>query len=144
MEQLLRTLLQIPEAAEAADALEEGRYPVAITGLAAIHRAQLAAALAWKERKIPVVLCSDEGEAARMAADLHALTGMEPLTLLPRELHRSSGAVTSRQWEHRRIAALYQLASGSRLPLVATVEAMLQKTCPPDVMRGAALTLRVG
>ncbi len=144
MEQLLRALLQIPEAAEAAAALGEGRYPVAITGLAAIHRAQLAAALALSTGKTPVVLCSDEGEAVRMAADLQALTGAQPLVLPSRELRPAAVAVTSRQFAHRRIAALYQLASGSRAPLVATVEAMLQKTCPPAALRAAAIRLELG
>ena len=59
MRQLLQAILQIPEAAGAAQALREGRQPVAITGLAAIHRALLAAALAMDAGRVPVMLCAD-------------------------------------------------------------------------------------
>ena len=81
MEQLLRALLALPEAREAAQALREGPCAVAITGLAPIHRSQMAAALSLAAGKPPVVLCADEGECARMAEDLRSLTGREVLTI---------------------------------------------------------------
>ena len=50
MEQLLQTLLRIPEAGALAAAVEGGRCPAAVTGLAPVHRAQIAAALAQNNR----------------------------------------------------------------------------------------------
>ena len=144
MEQLLRAILQIPEAAEALAALKANQSPVAITGLAPIHRAHLTAALSAAAKRSPVVICSDEAEAGRMAGDLAALTGTAPLLLLPRELWHSPGAVTSREWEHRRIAAFYRLASGETPPVVATAEALLQRTCSPQALRDAAISLTCG
>ena len=105
MQQLLRAILQVPEAAEAAQALREGCRSVAVTGLAAIHRALLAAALALDTGRVPVLLCADEGEARRLSGDLEALTGQTPLLLGARELYRPAGAVSSREFDHRRIAA---------------------------------------
>src|SRR5699024_6806430 len=137
MRQLLQAILQIPEAAEAAQALREGRQPVAVTGLASIHRSLLAAALAMDTGRTPVLLCADEGEARRIYGDLEALTGETPLMLCARELYRPAGSISSREFDHRRIAALCRLAAGETPPIVATAEALLQRTAPPEALKNA-------
>ena len=78
MEPLLRALLKIPEVAEAAAGLAGGHGPVAMTGLSPIHRAQVAASLALETGRPLVMVCAEEGEAARLAGDLQALTGRAP------------------------------------------------------------------
>ena len=118
MEALLKAILQIPEAEECVRLLEEGTTPVALTGLAPIHKAQLAAAMAWRMDRPLAVICADEGEAQRLAADLEILTGREALRLFARELYVRPGAVTSREFAHRRIAALCRLGAGEGRVLV--------------------------
>ncbi len=143
MEQLLQTLLAIPEAGALAAAVEGGRCPAAVTGLAPVHRAQIAAALAAETGRPLVMVCSDEGEAARLAADLEILLGRRSLRLFARELFVRAGTVISRQWEHNRIAALYALGRNSGAPIVVcTAEGLLQKTSPR--LHAAALTLTAG
>ena len=137
MEQLLQTLLRIPEAGALAAAVEGGGCPAAVTGLAPVHRAQIAAALAAESGRPLVMVCSDEGEAGRLAGDLEILLGRKPLKLFARELFVRAGTVISRQWEHGRIAALYELGrehpQGAAAPVVvATCEALLQRTSPPS------------
>ena len=63
MEQLLQTLLRIPEAGALAAAVEGGGCPAAVTGLGGVHRAQLAAALAAESGRGLVMVCADETEA---------------------------------------------------------------------------------
>ena len=75
MEQLLQTLLTIPEAGALAAAVDGGACPAAVTGLAPVHRAHIAAALAAETGRPLVMICSDEGEAVRLAADLEILLG---------------------------------------------------------------------
>ncbi len=144
MEPLLRTLLTIPEVAEAAADLRQGLAPVAITGLSPIHRAQIAAALALETGRPLVMVCAEEGEAARLMGDLQSLTARQPLSLSGAELYIRPGAVTSREWEHRRIAALYDLAEGRGKVVVATAEGLLQKVPERERFRNMALTLRQG
>ena len=144
MEQLLQTLLRIPEAGALAAAVEGGGCPAAITGLAPVHRAQIAAAVAAESGRPLVMVCSDEGEAGRLAGDLEVLLGSRPLRLFARELFVRAGTVVSRQWEHSRIAALHQLAAGAGRAVVCTAEGLLQKTSPVPRMREAALTLEAG
>ena len=144
MEPLLRALLKIPEVAEAAAGLAGGHGPVAMTGLSPIHRAQVAAALALETGRPLVMVCAEEGEAGRLAGDLQALTGRTPLSLYGTELYIRPGAVTSREWEHRRIAALYDLAEGRGQVVVATAEGLLQKVPERRPFQSAAITLKLG
>ncbi|MBD5162594.1 MAG: transcription-repair coupling factor [Oscillibacter sp.] len=149
MEQLLNYLLRIPEAEALAAAVENGGCPAAVTGLGAVHRSQIAAAVAHRTGRPLVMVCSDEGEAGRLAGDLEALMGRSDapahvLRFFARELFVRAGTVISRQWEHNRIAALYELAAGGTPVIVATAEAMLQKTSPPQRLREAVLTLEAG
>ena len=112
-------------------------------------RAQIAAALAAASGRPLVMVCSDEGEAGRLAGDLEILLGRKPLKLFARELFVRAGTVISRQWEHGRIAALYELGreqpQGAAAPVVvATCEALLQRTSPPSRLQEAAMTLELG
>jgi len=144
MREFLRRIAALPEAAETIAAIGDGRSPVALTGLAPVHRASLAAALRQELRRPVAVICGDESEAQRMAGDLCVLTGETPLRLCSRELYIPQGAVTSREWEHRRIDAFYRLSRGEGEVLVATAEGLLQRTGDPEVLRESVLPLKLG
>ena len=149
MDRLLQALLTIPESEALASAVESGGCPAAITGLGAVHRAQIAAAVSHRTGRPLVMLCADETEAGRLAGDLETLLGKAEkparvLKLFARELFVRAGTVISRQWEHSRIAALYELTGGENIVVVATAEALLQKTSPPRRLREAAITLENG
>ncbi len=132
MKMLLNILDRVPEFARLAAALESGRSPAEVSGLSPVHRAHFAAGL-LERLGVPVVLvCADEGECARLAADVTALTG-EPATLLgAREFLFHPGAVASKQWEHQRLAAFHAMAQGGVRLIAATVEGLLQRTLPPE------------
>ncbi len=144
MLQFLEALLNIPEIASLAEAVENGGCPAAVTGIAGVHRAQLAAAAVARAKRPLVMICADETEANRLAGDLAVLLGRAPLKLFARELFVKAGTVISRQWELERIAALYELSRDRAVPLVCTAEGLLQKTSPMEQLSGAAMTLSVG
>ena len=144
MELLLKKLLEIPEAASLAEAVEKGGCPAAVTGLSSVHKAQIAAALARGTGRPLVMVCTDEAEAGRLAGDLETLLGVPALRLYARELFVRAGAVASRQWEMARIGALYEMAQGQGRLLVCTAEGLLQKTAPAKRLRDSAITLEVG
>ncbi|MDE7243692.1 MAG: transcription-repair coupling factor [Oscillospiraceae bacterium] len=145
MEQLLQTLLTIPEAGALAAAVESGACPAAVTGLAPVHRAQIAAALASDANRPLVMVCSDEGEAGRLAGDLEILMGQTPVRIFARELFVRAGTVISRQWEHNRIASLYALCREEPPAVtVCTAEGLLQKTASAAVLQNAVITLELG
>ena len=53
-------------------------------------------------------------------------------------------ATVSRQWEHRRLDLLWRLRRGELPCLVATVEALQQRTLPPQVLDSACTVLEPG
>ncbi|MBE6962236.1 MAG: transcription-repair coupling factor [Ruminococcaceae bacterium] len=144
MEAFLKILNTIPEAAELVNCVEKGGCPVAVTGLAGVHRAQIGAAVTAAAQRPAVFICGDEREAHTLTADLAALTGRQPVLLLTREWQFRPNAVASRGWEQARLAALYALAEGKADAVVTTVDSLMVRTMPPELLRSCAMRLTVG
>ncbi|MBQ0037998.1 MAG: transcription-repair coupling factor [Clostridiales bacterium] len=144
MEHLLREIIQMNEAQELLQYIAQGDCPVSVTGLGPVHRAQMAAALAKSTARPLLMLCSDEKEAARQAADLTLLTGCEAVLVPERERQLRPAVDTSHQWEHRRLQALYCLSQGEGQVVVTTVGALIQRCIPPQVLTRAVQKLAVG
>ena len=144
MNGLIRQLLTLPQLKELVAGIGgRERYSV-VTGLSPVQRAAVAAALADETDRPLLMLCADEQECRRQAADLRALTGQEPVLLPAREWQLRPTAAYSRQWEYRRLWALYRLSQRDRRVVVATAAAMIQLCLPEQVLRDTAFTLEVG
>ena len=131
------------ESARLTELLGQGKSPLALSGLSAVHRAYLTAVLRRRTGRPTVLVCADEGEAARMAGDLAALLGAEVPVLPGRDLQFHPGAA-SRQWEHRRLQVLSALSRGEVPVLAATLEGLLLRTLPPEVLSRSVFQLTVG
>ena len=139
---LLTTILnQLPELRTLLAAMDSGACPIALSGLSPIHRAHFAAAIRRETGRPVLLVCADEREGARLCADLAAFSGEAPQLLTAREFVFHDNTTASRQWEHRRLAVLRALADGTAGLVVATVEALLQRTLPPEIFHRACLTL---
>ncbi|MDD4715156.1 MAG: transcription-repair coupling factor, partial [Oscillospiraceae bacterium] len=88
--------------------------------------------------------CPDEGEASRLAADVCAFSQKPAAVLSAREFTFYDAATVSRQWEHRRLKTLYDMAEGHVSFVAATVDGLLQKTMPKHVLLDASILLRQG
>ena len=144
MKELLQLLDHVPEFGQLLANLENGRSPVAVTGLSPVHRAHFAAGLGDRTGRPVVLVCADENEAVRLAADYTAFTGTPATLLTAREFLFRDGATASRQWEHRRLAAFWQMSEGNAPLIAATVEGLLQRTLPPELLREYTVTLEAG
>ena len=125
------------------EALGQGKSPLALSGLSAVHRACVGAALRQDTGRPLVLVCADEGEAGRLAGDLGAFLDREVPVLPGRDLQFHPGAA-SRQWEHRRVELLSALARGEVPVLAATLEGLLLRTMPPAVLSAFTRQLSVG
>ena len=125
------------------DTLGQGKSPLALSGLAAVHRACLAAALREDTGRPLVLVCADEGEARKMAGDLAGFLGLDVPVLPGRDLQFHPGAA-SRQWEHQRLEVLAGLSRGEVPVLTASLEGLLLRTLPPEVLDAAVMDLSVG
>ena len=144
MKLLTAAINRIPEFQQLLAAVEAGRCPVALSGVAAVHRAHIAAGVGVVAQRPVVVVCGDEGECDRMARDLAAFVGQPVPVLTPRSFTFHNVASVSRQWEHKRLALFRKLEAGEIPYLVATVESLLQRTIPPAVLDRCCKTLAVG
>ncbi len=122
---------------------EAGRFPVLITGLSGVHRAVLAAGLSEREGAQLVVLCPDDTAAEGMAADIYALTGERAVMLFSRDFTFYPAEAVSRNEEHRRIAALKQLADGAKFAII-TAAGLLQRSMTRAALANNTLELRTG
>ena len=144
MKLLTAALNRIPEFQQLLSAMEGGRCPVALSGVAAVHRTHIAAGVGLITQRPVVLVCADEGEGERLARDLAAFTEQAVPVLTPRSFTFHNVASVSRQWEHRRLDLLHKLGAGELPYLVATIEGLLQRTMPPAVLEQCCVTLTVG
>ena len=144
MEQFLKKLQTLPEVSELIRRIEDGGCPAAVSGLQPVQRACVGAAAAAGSGRPAVFLCGDEREVQILAGDLETLTGARPVTLLGREWQFRPGAVGSREWERSRLAALYALSRGETAAVVATADALMARTLPPEMLRTLSFTLETG
>ena len=144
MELLTAAVTRLTEFEQLCAAIEGGACPAAVSGVAAVHRAHMAAGVALTTQRPIVVVCADEGECRRMARDLASLTGKSVPVLpgRPFTFHRS--AAESHQWEQQRLALLDGLNRGSVPVLVAAVESLLQRTMSPETLEGCCAHIAVG
>ena len=140
---LLNTLLKALPEYQALKNYSEHNIPCAITGLGAIHRAHMTAALHQDTGRQVLVVCQDDLATARMAEELSGFLGEKPPVLPARELCLLGGTV-SRGWEQQRLGMLYQLTQGGYPVLLASAEALSLRTMPPSVLGGNTVSLVTG
>ncbi len=144
MDALLSALRQLKEWQEIDRALSGGDSPALLTGVSPVHRAQLAASLAAKRHAPLLALCADEKEGMRLAADLRVLLGKEPILLPERDPQVHSADAMSREWEHRRLAALWRIANEDSPAVVVTAVSAAQYCMPRQALLDRTMTLSVG
>lgn len=140
---LLNTLLKALPEYQTLKERSEQNTPCAITGLSAIHRAHMTAALHQDTGRQVLVVCQDDLATARMAEELSGFLGEKPPVLPTRELCLLGGTV-SRGWEQQRLSMLYQLTQGGYPVLLASAEALSLRTMPPSVLGANTISLVVG
>ena len=124
------------------------RLPMGVLGLSPVHKAHLITALCESIQKCAIVVTPDETQAARLLDDLLAF-GMNAALYPARDLALRPTESRSREYEHRRLAALDALSQGrcdvpGHCVLVCSVEAAMQRTVPPDTLRANSFRLETG
>ena len=143
MDLLLTALNRLPEFVTVEKTLRAGRH-AALSGAAQINRSHLIAALFHSLGRPTLVVCQDDLTAQRTQAELAAFTGTEFPILPGRDLTFYDTSAASRQWEQRRVHALYDFCAGRTKLLIATWEAISLRTLPKAALDAAAIRLRLG
>ncbi|MBQ9985393.1 MAG: transcription-repair coupling factor [Oscillospiraceae bacterium] len=124
--------------------LEAGECPIALSGLSAIHKAHVIAAVRMITKKQIVCIYADELDVRRAAKDIEIMCGEAPriLPVLERSFHDVDSF--SHEFEHERIATLKALADGVCGITLAPVFALMQRTAPRETVAGKAIALKLG
>ena len=97
MELLIKEIFKNKEAAALPGLLESGGLPALVSGLSAVHRANLAAALRLESGRPIFVICPDDTAAESFARDLASMLGEETETLVMRDYTFYAAEAASRQ-----------------------------------------------
>ena len=123
--------------------VERGRLPIVCTGLSLIHKAIIAAALRGHMKKRVVLITHDEATAAELCGDINAL-GLKCLNFPARDLCIGDLSGYSKEYEHKRIDTLSAVADGAFDLLTISLDAAVQYTVKPEVLKNARFTLKTG
>ena len=145
MKKLINQILNHKELAALPSLLEGGGLPALVSGLSAVHRANLAAALCGTMDRPLFVICPDDTAAENFARDLRSMLqrpadclGLREYCFLPTE-------AVSRRTEQKRLEVFSSLLEsgqkGENSVTVASISALLQRTIPKDLLQRAAFTI---
>ncbi len=131
------------EYGELLSAVKQNRLPLAAVGLSQIHKAVLTSALAEHLNKKTVLLTHDEASAYELCDNLVGL-GKKALLLPSRDYNLSDIEGFSREYEQKRIDTLSKLLDGDFDVVCIPLDAAVQYTLPPHILKASAVSLRVG
>ena len=140
MERIAQLITDLTEYDTILDSVRNRKTPVEVNGLSPIHKANLAAALAGQLHRQAVVICPDELACDRMARDLEAFSDRAVAILPTREFIFHNIESSSREYEHKRISVLCDLAAGKKT-VVTTIPALLMAAMPPEQLKQATFTI---
>ena len=144
MHPLTSLFAELPEFSELMLKIKNKRTPCAVSGLAHVHRAGIAAAAIESLSRPALIVTPDEDAARRMAEDLLGFSGIQATVLPAREFMFHNIESASHGWEHQRIGALHRMMTDASGVTIAPVEALMSAAIPPQVLEEGAFTLACG
>ncbi|MFT8888500.1 MAG: transcription-repair coupling factor [Ethanoligenens sp.] len=135
---------QLPAYRDLEASVKAGVLPVAVTGLAGVHKAQLVYALCRHTGRRALLLAADEQEAARMRDDLDHFFGGGILLCPARDLTLRPVESVSREFEHERLRVLGRMAAGDYQVVIACADAAMQLTMPKEIYQSRSLPVESG
>ncbi|MBR6696315.1 MAG: transcription-repair coupling factor [Oscillospiraceae bacterium] len=132
----------LPQFRELKTACDENTLPVLVTGVSAVHKAQIAFSLAEEQM---LIITEDEAIASRFADDINQMAGDNICLVYPAKDYVFTDIEgASYEYEHRRLDVLSRLLSGKCRIVVASIEAVLQKTISKERLNESIVTLKQG
>ena len=143
-------LMSQPDIKDICDTLKRGYYPLAVSGLSSIHKAQLALIISTlSEESAPLLIITDDEAGAKRICDdineMYAVSRNENETaayIYPaKDITLARVESVSKEYEYQRLCVLARLIDGSCKIVCASAEAVMQRTIPPDVLADRTIKL---
>ena len=129
---------QLPQFEQLTGALTGHQTPVLMVGLSEIHKSHFIYSAAMELEQPVLVVTDDEAAARRMCDDINVMhNGAKPAAFLypARDFTFRQVESVSKEYEQIRIGVLSRLLSGECPICFASVEALMQRTLPPEELR---------
>ncbi|MDE5736829.1 MAG: transcription-repair coupling factor [Oscillospiraceae bacterium] len=124
------------------ESLQTGETPVCVTGLSAIHKAQLALTVAVAQEEIILLITGSEAESIKLCADINAMSGEIIAMHYPaKEMLFTSAESKSTEYEQERLHTLSAITQKQVKIISASIEACLQPTIPPEILDSSHIAL---
>ncbi len=143
MKCILDILKNEPDYARLLKDAQSGYLPIAASGLSDIHKSLILSALTSHAQKKLFVITADEPTAISMQGDLTAL-GINALILHSRDYNLMRMTGYSKEYEHKRIDTLSRVLDGDFDVCLIPVEAAVQYTVPPEILKQNIINICVG
>ena len=124
-------------------ALETNKLPAMATGLSSVHKAHLISELCRQTDRRALVIAGDETEASRLCDDLNAM-GCSAAFYPARDFTFRDVEGVSKEFEHKRIGALYSYASGESRVIVCCADGAVQYTMPKEKLLSSTIEIKEG
>lgn len=141
MKCLFDILKNEPDYARMISAVQKGSLPLAASGLSNVHKALLAAAMRAHTGKKLSIITPDEQTTISLKGDIESL-GLSCLLFASRDYNTERVTGYSKEYEHKRVDTLSRVLDGAFDVVLITVDAAVQYTLPPEVLK--ANTLNIG
>ena len=139
---LIKILDRHPEYTRLRDAMANGEGPAGVFGLGESHKGHIAAALSTG--RAVLLVAPNEVAAAKLHDDI-ACYDVPCVHFPTREIPLSGKGFAARDSiEERRVAVLSALAAGKTLTVVTCIQALMQRTVPPEIIRSSLHSYAAG
>ncbi len=128
---------------ELSRAVDSNRLPMGVLGLSHIHKAHFIHSLCAEKKRRALIITPDESTATKLKEDLvmlgtaAALYPAGDFSFRPTQAH-------SHDYEQQRLGVLSSMAKETLDAVVMSVEAALQLTIEPHILRRNTMTIEVG
>lgn len=141
MNALFKQILNNKEAAAIPYLKESGGLPVLVSGLSAVHRANLAAAIADGIESKLLIICPDDTAAENFSNDIKSMLGEDAPVLGVREFALKGVETASHLAEQARISTLYSMVTDAHRIHIVSVGGLIQRTMSPETLLKKAFTI---
>ncbi len=125
------------------NSINKGFLPQGVLGLIPVQKSHIVSALVGDLGKKALIVVPDDATAVKTCEDLTAL-GVSALHYPARNLSFYSNDSQSYEYEQKRIKVLRRMLDGKCDVVVASAEAVLSYTIPPETLRQKSVLLKKG
>jgi transcription-repair coupling factor (superfamily II helicase) len=129
------------------NSISSNSLPALVVGLSSIHKANFILASFISQNQSSLVITSEEPEAKRLVNDVNSMSDSEIALLFPARdfALKSTISAESNEYEQMRLNVLSKLSNPNKNYIVcASIDAVLQLTIPPEILKKNFFTLKMG